>query len=820
MTNIIRNQKLIVISLVLLVSLGLLTGCSSSGDTPKVGEEAMVEIGLSSASLTQNIGEEINVSKYVIKVKQDEKVIDTQELTSLDDKASFKLSPGDYTVVGEAIEVIGEQEYVAYKGSEDLSLGAGEVVKNKKILLSLATGEVEVKVSTEFGWNPADVDTEIVLEYPRRSERHAEKIEWTDGEGTIKLEDVSARRWDVIFNIGDKSIKQEGVYVLPDRVNEFSFLLKDTDTGIDIELQNGPGKVENLEAILDNGTVNLTWDSLGEADFYLVYKSDEPNYATAKRIADVDENSYTDRLLISGTYYYWVEAYDRDTVGGETSEYAEIAIDESDISAISVINAQLDKMETAYLNEDSSLLREIISDYTTVGPLTANKDTFLRNREKEWKYVDWDTFNWNNTRVVVNDDNKAKVEADNFSASGIDSTGEVVKMVGMASAKLELINGNWYISELDLPDNINDTEIIGNIVYADDYGKLNLLNNDGTKVLEDNPDMFFDRFYYLGENKVSYRGVNWKTKDNSVNIINIADFAKSKVVNLNGNYMDYAISPNLDNISYYVAEENTDGSIKTTMYLNDISGDSPIKLKESNTPYESLTWGSDGKIYYQIKTSTNDAGGNESISSSRIYMANADGSNQQPLTNENQVAFWPGISLDGEKLAYVEQVEGRRKLKLRDMNDKQSIELCDADAKEISWWWTSDSQTLFYAYVSEGMGYMYSVDRDGQNNNKLLETPANNLGEYRNSLKLSPDESKVSCNFINADGVSQLYVYDFDQNTVKKIFEGMNSYVWYADNDKLLATKQGVIYLVDVEGNISELLDSKSSYISEVLWID
>jgi len=693
MTNIIRNQKLIVISLVLLVSLGLLTGCSSSGDTPKVGEEAMVEIGLSSASLTQNIGEEINVSKYVIKVKQDEKVIDTQELTSLDDKASFKLSPGDYTVVGEAIEVIGEQEYVAYKGSEDLSLGAGEVVKNKKILLSLATGEVEVKVSTESGWNPADVDTEIVLEYPRRSERHAEKIEWTDGEGTIKLEDVSARRWDVIFNIGDKSIKQEGVYVLPDRVNEFSFLLKDTDTGIDIELENGPGKVENLEAMLDNGALNLTWDSVDGADFYLVYKNDEPYYDTATRIADVDENSYTDTELVSGTYYYWVEAYDRNTIGGETSEYAEVVIGE---------------------------------------------------------------------------------------------TGA----------------------------------IRGDILYGTDNGKLKLANSDGITLLEDNPSMYFYRLRYLGEDEISYRASNWSTREHSVYVTDIGNFNKSEIVNLNGEYIDYAISPNHDNITYYVAEENTDGSMKTTMYLNDISGDNPIKLKESNTPYESLTWGPNGKVYYQIKTSSNDAEGNEVITDSRIYMANADGSNQLPLTSKNQIAFWPGLSPDGEKLVYVEQVDGRNKLKLRNMNDVQSIELCDADTKQISWWWTSDSQTLFYAYVSEGTGYMYSVDRDGQNKTKLLGVSADDLGGYSNALKLSPDESKLSCNFTNADGESQLYVYDFANNTVNKVFEGMNNYVWYADNDKLLATKQGVIYLVDVEGNSSELLDSKASYISEVLWID
>ncbi|MBM7558066.1 InlB B-repeat-containing protein [Halanaerobacter jeridensis] len=97
---------------------------------------------------------------------------------------------------------------------------------------------------------------------------------------------------------------------------------------IGIDFQDGPEQVQNLTAELSSGEINLTWDAGTDAENYLIYRSQEDDFSTAKRVTNaISNNNYIDQDVAAGSYYYWVEAYDANGLASEISESVSVNVE-------------------------------------------------------------------------------------------------------------------------------------------------------------------------------------------------------------------------------------------------------------------------------------------------------------------------------------------------------------------------------------------------------------------------------------------------------------------------------------------------------------
>ncbi|PRX34751.1 hypothetical protein BX659_10266 [Orenia metallireducens] len=324
MIKALKKSGVQLLLLLVVITSVLMTGCSSEGDTPEVAKEGLVKINLSSGVGIQNIGEEINLSSYRITIIKDGNELASQELASINETANFKLRAGDYQVVAEAIETIDGNDYVAYKGSETLKVSS-EGVTSKTITLKLQDGDVKVNISITGEWVPSN-QSKVIISYPRR-DVYEQFIDLSEGTAIANFKGIPARKWDIVVQVGEDSVKKEGIYILPDRVNIFGFNVSQTESGISIDVENGPAQVTGLTASLDsNGDVKLVWDLVEDAAYYFIYRSTESEVTTAKRIADTETTEYVDTILGDGTYYYWVEAYNANGLASKMSSAVEISV--------------------------------------------------------------------------------------------------------------------------------------------------------------------------------------------------------------------------------------------------------------------------------------------------------------------------------------------------------------------------------------------------------------------------------------------------------------------------------------------------------------
>ena len=428
-----------------------MVGCSSEqSEETNVGQKGIVKLGFSvdePGLSMQNIGEEINLSHYKVIVKQDgEKV--TEKTFAIDqNQVSFKLEPGQYQIMAQAIEEVGDNQYVAYKGESALQVKAEEV-NDKTILLKLNTATVEVNVNIAGGWRPDEADiSQVTISYPFRDESYAEDIDLSNGSASITKEGVSARKWDIGVKLGSDGLTKQGVYVLPDRVNTYNLTITAGNEGkINVELEDGPAQVTSLEANWnDAGKVDLSWGAVDNATFYMVYRSSEEDFSAAQRVKSLagEKTSYSDSPNSAGTYYYWVESYNADGLAGKISDpiattdenddnddddTATLELDTADITATDDGQYQVSiklKDNEAAQNIGEMHLVGTMNDWAPADKsyaLTKGDDgvtwsgTFALEVGNEFKVI-YDTDNWDDLQHFGTDGTS---EGDNFVIEGND----------------------------------------------------------------------------------------------------------------------------------------------------------------------------------------------------------------------------------------------------------------------------------------------------------------------------------------------------------------------------------------------------------------
>ena len=201
------------------------------------------------------------------------------------------------------------------------------------------------------------------------------------------------------------------------------------------------------------------------------------------------------------------------------------------------------------------------------------------------------------------------------------------------------------------------------------------------------------------------------------------------------------------------------------IYVMDADGGNQQNLTNDPNDDRQPSWSPDGKRI--VFTSWRDGLAIDRVPTSEIYVMDADGGNPQNLTNHRHHDRDPSWSPDGKQIAFSATRDGHFE---NDFGITEEIYVMDADGKnqqrltenrKIDWdpVWSPDSQRI--AFASDRKGDLqnfeiYVMDADGGNLQRLTENR-----EYDWSPSWSPDGQRIVF-MSERDGNSEIYVMDAD----------------------------------------------------------
>ena len=201
------------------------------------------------------------------------------------------------------------------------------------------------------------------------------------------------------------------------------------------------------------------------------------------------------------------------------------------------------------------------------------------------------------------------------------------------------------------------------------------------------------------------------------------------------------------------------------IYVMDADGGNQQNLTNDPNDDRDPSWSPDGKRI--VFRSNRDGHAIDRVSTNEIYAMDADGSNPQNLTNHLHEDRYPSWSPDGKRIAFSATRDGHFE---NNFGITEEIYVMDADGqnqqrltenRKIDWHpvWSPDGQRI--AFASDRKGDLqnfeiYVMDADGQNQQRLTENR-----EYDNSPSWSPDGQRIAF-MSRRDGNAEIYVMDAD----------------------------------------------------------
>ena len=205
--------------------------------------------------------------------------------------------------------------------------------------------------------------------------------------------------------------------------------------------------------------------------------------------------------------------------------------------------------------------------------------------------------------------------------------------------------------------------------------------------------------------------------------------------------------------------------ITAEIYVMDASGGNPQRL--TNNPHADYhpSWSPDGK---QIAFASRRDGNID------IYVIDADGGNEQRLTENPLYDYSPSWSPDSERIVFTARRAGHFK---KDFDLTTEIYVMDADGgneqkltenrrNDYSPSWSPDGKRIVFWSDRKGdfLNYeIYVMDTDGGNEQKLTE---NRVDDWQPSW--SPDGEQIAF-MSERDGNSEIYVMDADGGNQKNL---------------------------------------------------
>jgi len=187
-----------------------------------------------------------------------------------------------------------------------------------------------------------------------------------------------------------------------------------------------------------------------------------------------------------------------------------------------------------------------------------------------------------------------------------------------------------------------------------------------------------------------------------------------------------------------------------------------------------------------------------------IYVMNADGSNQQNLTNYSRDDQFPAWSPDGNRISFTSwgredglraaifamDPDGSNVTRLSKSIGKQDAPRFPGDWASFSRWSPDGKRMLFLSSRGESVFDIFVMDADGSNVQRLSTTPG--AGKLSEDPDWSPDGNLIAFNS-NRDGSSQIYVMATDGSNVKRLTDtgGSGKPRWSPDGQRILFVSTG-----------------------------
>ena len=207
---------------------------------------------------------------------------------------------------------------------------------------------------------------------------------------------------------------------------------------------------------------------------------------------------------------------------------------------------------------------------------------------------------------------------------------------------------------------------------------------------------------------------------------------------------------------------NRDGA--SEIYVMDTDGGNQRKLTNNRHSDWSPSWSPDGKRIAFV--SNRDGHVIDGIPTSDIYVMDADGGNQQNLTNNRHGDWFPSWSPDGKRIAFVSDRDGPFNPEIyvmdADGGNQQRITNDPHDDRDPSW--SPDGKRIVFSARREGhfenkfaiTNEIYVMDADGGNQQRITE---NRVQDWFPSW--SPDGKRIAFTS-RRDGNDEIYVMDAD----------------------------------------------------------
>ena len=198
--------------------------------------------------------------------------------------------------------------------------------------------------------------------------------------------------------------------------------------------------------------------------------------------------------------------------------------------------------------------------------------------------------------------------------------------------------------------------------------------------------------------------------------------------------------------AYDIYAINPDGSGKTNLTYNPAASSYNIRFDFAPA------FSADGKKLAFERS--------DYVSDTDIYVMNADGSGQAPLTNDSAADSGPAFSPDGTKIAFTSNRDGNYEIYLMNADGTEQTRLTNSPANDSEPTFFPDGTKIAFTSTRDGNYEIYVMDANGDNQTNLTNNPANDF-----SPDVSPNGNKIAFASYGRDGEgggNEIYVMNAD----------------------------------------------------------